>query len=341
MIRETVDYVWLENGRAFVYVVVNTATNWPYKAMLHRLGTHALDDVVLYEEKDPRFIVELASSFSGKFVFIGSSIDNIQSEWRAVDSREPLARPILFQPRTEGLRYEVDHCERIGFVLLVASPIALNGRIACVTQADAEAGSGSWKEELLPHDKKFFLRSFAVAAGGDFVVVERVNVPDMTDQLLVLNLADRRQDYVFDLNRAVGRPSFVHLTPDGSSFAKAVIRVETGDLVTPTQLLELNLKTREHRLVHQKAAFAGYDSSLYESRIEWAASRDGHSQIPISLVYRKDRKHQSSPLLLCGYSAYGLDEDPYFRQSRLSILDRGFAFAICHARGSSALGRQW
>ncbi len=287
-------------------------------------------------------MVELASSLSGDYVFIGASIDNIQSEWRVVDSRQPLVPPFVVRPRTTDVRYVVEHSSDLGFVLLVSDASIPNGALISLPRNALQSDPRSWDSDqvLVPHSAQFFIRDFALTA-GKYLVVERVRVSTMTDQLLVVNLQDRKRDHVADLGDDTV-PRSLSLDVDGQSLTRPVVRISVMDFLTPTRWLELDLVTGQHRQIHQKHGVSGgYNSSMYESRIVWASSRDGRSQIPISIVYRKDREHAVSPLLLYGYSAYGLDDAPFFRGSRLSFLDRGFCYAICHARGSSALGRHW
>jgi protease II len=311
VLRNTDDFEWLPDGQSFVYTVVEPERNWPFLVKLHRkkekitpkkelkflligLGTHALDDLVVYQERDERFVVSIASSLCGSSVFVGASLDGHQDEWRLLSS-DGMSTKMLLE-RGPGVRARPEILNNGPVFLLSASPTFFNGQ---VVQRDASGG----ETVLLAHDPAFWLRGLALAPG--FVVVERVQVSSLAEQLLVLCLKDRSRDFVADLGMESSLPHWIELAADFSSAARPVVRYFAGDLLHPQRVFELNLEMGKTRLIHEKAMPVGYDPNDFEARFEWAVARDGTTRVPIALVWKRGRVHSESPMLLHGYAAYG------------------------------------
>ena len=338
-LHKTLDYAWCEGGAAFVYSVVEAKRNWPHRVLLHRVGSPESADVLLYEETDPRFVVLVEPSMSGKYVLMGSQWENEVSEWRAFRADDPLARPVVLQERAETTLYSADHTDELGFVVLTNWPASPNGRLAHCAEADAGKGRTAW-QELFPHSPTRYLREFLCVRGA--IVIEcNTTTLDATDELLVLNVADRSEPaYSVELATFPGQPHHVCLSEQNEMFDTIRIRYELYDQTHPRRIMELDLQTRKSRQLYERVV-CGYDPSLYTSKRVWAPSRDGVTQIPVSVVYRRSTKLSKSPLFLDSYSAYGLNDYPRFRQTLVSLLDRGWCAALAHCRGSSTLGRAW
>ncbi len=337
-LQRTQDYVWCSDGRSFVYTVVEKQRNWPHRVLLHRVGTPANEDVLLYEEQDPRFAVCIADSSSGRYILIGTEQEGQTSEWRALASNDPLSPLLLLQPRKEGWLYGPDHSEDVGFVFLSSGPKEPNGRLAYCATVEVAGGRGAWKE-LFAASEMRILRDFLCVRGKIVVECNATSV-DAADELLVLDLCDRSLDYTVALPTYPGYPHHVSLSEQNFVFDATTIRYELADLVHPTRVMELNLATKQSRQLRQQQVH-GYDPHLYESKRLWAPSRDGQSRIPISIVYKRSAKLADAPILISGYSAYGCNSYPDFRRSIVSLLDRSVCHAIVHARGCSMLGRAW
>jgi oligopeptidase B len=301
---------WASDNATVFYTRPNEAMR-PWQLWRHRLGTPARDDVLVLQEDDERFYVSVFRTRSGAFVVVPRA-SMVTSDAAVIPAGAPEAEPRVLRPRRQGVEYRVeDDGERF---LLVTNDGAPNFRLV------DEDG-----RELLPHRDDVRIES-ATALAGHLVVTERADA--------VLRL---RVD-----GDVLEQPEEAYTATPGENlaFGTDTFRYEYGSLVTPPTVYDLDLQTGERRLL-KRHPVPGYEPDLYASERLWASADDGE-RVPISLVYRRDRpRDPAGPLLLYGYGAYEFSLDPRFSPYRLSLLDRGVAFAIAHVRGGGELGRRW
>jgi oligopeptidase B len=321
------DVVWFADSHSVLYTVPDASVR-TYRVVRHVLGQPIASDAVLYQEDDHMFEVGLSLSKSRKYALIETSSETT-SEYYVLDLTDARAKRTLFQTRTPGLRYWIDHAGNVFYIRT-----NLHARDFRLMEArPGHTDSRSWKP-VVPYAPGALLEEFDLLKG--FVVLqERVNgLP----RLRIVRLADRQE-------RIVGFPdaaydAVLEATPEYTSHT---CRVRYSSPIVPTSIYEVDLTSGAKKLLNREAVPGGFDPSLYVVRRLSAPARDG-KHVPISLVMRKGlRLDGTNPLLLCGYGAYGNSRvyRPDFEPERLSLLDRGFIFAIAHVRGGSDLGRSW
>lgn len=314
--------VWSADGQGFFYTLVNE--NWrPYVVKYHRLGTDPATDTVIYEEPDSGFFVGVGMTQSERFVVV-SSADHVTSEVRLIPADQPLSPPLLVSPRQTGREYAVE--ERDGTLFIRANDTHKNFRVATASLA----APGVWAD-LIPGSDHHYITD--VTAFSDVLVVsERI---DGLEQIR-LRRYDGTEHYI-----AFPEASYTAALGDNREFDVSALRLSYQSMVTPGTVYDYDIASRQLVVRKVQQIPSGYDASQYETVRLMAPARDG-VQVPVSVVYKKGfRRDGSQPLHLYGYGAYGLAIPPGFSTARLSLLDRGFAFAIAHIRGGDDLGYQW
>ena len=321
------EVVWAADSRSVLYSAPDASVR-TYRVMRHVLGRPAGEDVVLFQENDPMFEVALSLSKSRAYALVETSSETT-SEYRTLDLADPNAKLTVFQPRTAGLRYWVQHGG--GTFYIRTNLDAPDFRM--VTAKPGRTGVADWKP-LVAAEPGVLLEEFDVFKG--FVVLqERVNglarvrvVPLAGGQAHVVEFPDAAYDAVLES------------TPE---YASRSFRVRYSSPVVPTTIYAVDLASGAKETLKRDAVGGGFDPSRYVVRRLAAPAPDG-TLVPISLVMRADlRLDGANPLLLSGYGAYGNSRvvRPDFAPERLSLLDRGFVVAIAHVRGGSDLGRAW
>ena len=314
--------VWSADGSAILFCEVDD--KWrSYRARMHRLGTPVASDITIYEEQDPGFTVGLSRSQDRSLIFISSSTI-ATSEVRFVSAAAPEAAPTLIRARETDLRYEVDAGH--GRLWILTNDAHINFRIA---EADP-AAPAQWKT-VIAGSERVYLRGLT-AFRDHLAVTQRV---DGLDQLLLRGYdgAERRIPFP--------EAAYTAWFGNNPEYAPAAYRLGYSSMVTPSTVYDYH--PAEDRLEVRKVAEipSGYDGSRYTSERLMVPARDG-KKVPVSIVYRRDfAKDGTGKLLLYGYGAYGHAIMPQFSALRLSLLDRGFAFAIAHIRGGDELGFGW
>ena len=314
--------VWAANDAGLVYARVNDA--WRTDSIRwHRLGTPVADDAELYHEDDEAFRVGVSLSANEQWLLIATS-DHETSEVRLVPAADPLAAPLLVRPRQTGVEYDVD--ERDGVLFIHANDVHENFRLATAPLSRP----GEWTT-LIEGTDDFYLTGFDLFR--DFYVIEgrvrgldRIEVRYYDDPARVEPIAFPEESYSAGLS-------------DNPEWAVDRLRLSYTSMVSPSSVYDYHVADRRLDLLKVQEVPSGYDASLYATRRLEVAVRDG-TMVPVSVVWRKDRA-PGGPLHLYGYGAYGIAIDPGFSTSRLSLLDRGFAYAIAHIRGGDDLGRAW
>ena len=318
---------WVANDTALVYGP--STEEWrSLEAKLHVLGTPVESDVTLYEEKDQSFGVGAGLSAQDDWLIIATG-DNETSEVRLVRADDPTGEQILVRPRQKGVEYSVNvRTDETGTNLFVwTNDDHINFRLA---KASIEA-PGEW-ETVIAGSDEFYLTGFDLFQ--DFFVTE--GRLDGLDQIQL-----RTYDAPLQA-RAISFPeaSYNAGLSNNPEYAVTKLRLDYESMVTPDSVYDYDVATGGLELLKQQEIPSGYDASLYTTERLSVQSRDG-TMIPVSVVYRKDRKDGAMPLHLYAYGAYGYAMPPGFSTTRLSLIDRGFAYAIAHIRGGDDLGRRW
>jgi oligopeptidase B len=323
----TGNVAWSGNNQTLFYTKQDPETLRAHQVWRHRLGTPVDQDVLVYEETDETFAVGVGRTKSRKYLEIMSH-STVSSEVRFLDAYQPEGEWQLFYPRKRDHEYAVDH---VGDLFYIRTNMAAkNFRLMAVPPAKTTV-LRAWRE-VIGHRKGVFLESFEVFK--DFLVLEEREAG--LTKLRVIGLADQSDHYIeFD------EPTYTASLGYNPEFDTQSLRFGYTSLTTPNTTYEYHLATRRNRILKRQEVLGGFARSDYQSERVFATARDG-VQVPISLVYRRGTARDgAAPLLLYAYGAYGLSLDPYFSSNRLSLLDRGFVFALAHVRGGQEMGRHW
>ncbi|HQA18513.1 MAG TPA: prolyl oligopeptidase family serine peptidase, partial [Novosphingobium sp.] len=314
--------VWVAGDKGVVYSLANEQWRTD-NARLHWLGQPTSSDVELYHEDDDGFRVGASLSANEQWLIIGTS-DHETSEVRLVPAADPLAPPLLVKARQNGVEYDVD--ERDGLLYIHANDSHENFRLATAPLADP----GTWTT-LIEGSDDFYLTGFDLFR--DFYAIEgRVRGLDRIEVRYYDDPA-RIEPIVFP------EESFSAGLGDNPEWAMDTLRVSYESMVSPASVLDYDVAARTLTTLKVQEIPSGYDAALYVTERLEIPARDGRL-VPVSIVYRKDRA-SGGPLHLYGYGAYGIAVDPGFSTTRLSLVNRGFAYAIAHIRGGDDLGRAW
>ena len=318
------DIVWTTNDTGFLYGLANDQWRTD-NARFHRLGTEPADDVVLFHEADEGFRVAVAETSARNWIVIATG-DHVTSEVWLLPADDPLAKPLLVAPRLTGREYDVD--EHDGTLFIHTNDTDPMWRL-CTAPV---AGPSEWTELIAP-DPHFYLTG--VECYRDFFVVE--GRLDGLDQLAVHRYDTPTQ------GEAVAFPEASYATGlgDNPEYAVDTLRLGYESMVTPGTVYDYDVASRSLTVRKVQEIPSGYDAARYRTERLHIAARDG-TDIPVSIVYPAGfEKDGEAPLFLYAYGAYGHAIPPGFSTGRLSLLDRGFAFAIAHIRGGDDLGQQW
>jgi len=317
---------WADDNKTVFYTVKDASLR-PHKIYRHQLGTAGQNDEEIYHESDETFVCYAYKSKSGKYLMIGSS-STLSNEYRFLPASEPEGDFKLIQKRIRGLEYSPAHFEDHWYIYTNAGN-ATNFKLmkAPVNQP----GQENW-EEVIPHRKNVFLENIEIFR--KYLVTE-----ERENGLTSIRIMpwDGSAEHSIKFNEE----TYTTGIGNNPEFDTEILRYGYSSLTTPTTIYDYNMASRNQKLMKRQEVVGGHDPSEYESERIWATAPDG-KEVPISLVYKKSlRKKEGNPLLLYGYGSYGATIDPNFSSVRLSLLDRGFVFAIAHIRGGQYLGREW
>ncbi|RKS97616.1 S9 family peptidase [Chryseobacterium defluvii] len=320
------DATWANDNKTIYYTENNPVTLLSEKIKRHTLGTDPAKDVVVYEEKDKSNYIGVGKSKNEKFIMIYSSATT-SSEVRYLDANTPNDIFKVFQPRMKNVLYDVTPLE--DKFLITTNKDALNFKVM-ETPLD-KTGVENWKD-FIPHRKDVLMEGISEFKNY-LVFSERQNG---LSQLVIYDRKTGKKEFLkFD------EPVYT-VSPSGNpEYNTDNFRFGYTSLITPSSQYEQDLKTGKRALLKQQEVLGGYDKKNYISERLFATAKDG-TKIPISIVYKKGfKKDGNSPVLLYAYGSYGNSMNATFSSTRLSLLDRGFAFAIAHIRGGQEMGRQW
>lgn len=321
----TGNIVWA-NDNSTVFYQVKDKTLRSYRIYKHRIGTPVETDILIYEETDPAFHVQIGKTKSQKYLVI-SSESTLSSECRFLDANNPDGEFQIFQPRLPNVEYGISH--QSGRFLIVTNYKAVNFQLMEV--GENSTSIDNWKEIL---------------SGSDNVMIEEVDVfknffvvTERENGLIKFRIFNTKTNKDYYLN--FEEDDYYVSSSANPNFDSKKLRYNYTSLKTPQTVYDYNMVDRKQTMLKQQEVLGGYNPDDYHTDRRYAISRDG-VKVPISLVYKKGFEFNGkSPLLLYGYGSYGYSIESTFRSSRLSLLDRGFVYAIAHIRGGEELGRNW
>ncbi|HKY05656.1 MAG TPA: S9 family peptidase [Blastocatellia bacterium] len=315
--------VWANDNKTLFYVTTDSAKR-PYRFHRHTVGSAKSD--LLYEEKDELFRLEANRSRSGAYIFLSSESFS-SGETRYVSADRPSEDPRLILARRPDHEYSVDHHGRSFYIL--TNDAGRNFRLVSAPTSDPD--KKNWKE-VVAHRKEVMLEGTDFFA-NHYVLYERENgLPRMR----VTDLKSGKAHHI-----DFPEPVYSASPSTNREFDTNLLRFSYQSFVTPVSIYDYNMETGKRELLKQTEVLGGYDSSQYKSERVYATAADG-VRVPVSLVYKKELKRDGTrPLLLNGYGSYGSSSAVTFSSSKLSLLNRGFIFAIAHIRGGGDLGKTW
>ncbi len=316
---------WASDNRT-VFYAIKDSTLRPFKIMRHVLGTDPAEDIEVFHEKDSTFNTYVYKSKSRQYILINST-STLSTEYRFLEADNPMGEFKIFTPRERDHEYSIEHFQDKFYI--VTNWNAKNFRLM-ETPID-RTNKKHWRE-IIPHRQDVLLEDIEVFK--NFLAVgERKNG---LRQIRIIDQANGSEHYL-----DFGEPAYTAYASVNPEFDTEWLRYGYTSLTTPNSTYDYNMRTREKTLLKQEEVLGGFDPKNYRTERLYATAPDS-VKIPISLVYRVGlAKDGNNPLLLYGYGSYGASMDATFSSVRLSLLDRGFVYAIAHIRGGQEMGRQW
>ena len=320
----TGNIAWAEDNRTLFYAKQDSVTLRWYRIYRHVLGTDAARDELVFEEADDTYSTGVYKTKSRRYIMIWSE-QTLASEYRFVPADRPATPFQVLLPRRRGHEYDVDHYG--GDFYIRTNDGAQNFRL--MRTPVGRTGRDNW-QEVIPHRSDVFLQSFEIFK-DHLVLSER------KDGLVHLRVRpwNGSAEHYLDF----GEPAYLAYIGANREFDTRVLRFGYTSLTTPTSTYDYDMGTRQKTLLKRDEILGGFDQANYVTERLYTTARDG-IRVPVSVVYRKGVA-RPAPLLLYGYGSYGSSTDPTFSSERLSLLDRGFVYAIAHIRGGQELGRAW
>nr|WP_315252533.1 S9 family peptidase [uncultured Flavobacterium sp.] len=320
--------VWANDNKTIFYSDQDDVTLRSDKIFKHKLGSKQTDDVLVYFEKDETFNVEIAKSKSRKYLAIESE-STLTTEYQILDADNPDGEFKIFQKRVRGLEYSINHYGD-SFYIMTNKDKAVNFKLM-KTPAN-KTSKANWVE-VIPHRKEVLLEDIEIFK--DFLVVEERE--NGLNKIRIMPWSGEEEYYL-----PFESETYTAYTSSNIDFDTDILRYGYQSMTTPSSIIDFNMKTKSKEIKKEQEVLGGkFDKNNYTEERVWATAEDG-VKIPISMVYRKGlKKDGTNPLLQYAYGSYGHSMDATFSSTRLTLLDRGFIFAIAHIRGGEDLGRQW
>ncbi|MEN0048612.1 MAG: S9 family peptidase [Bacteroidota bacterium] len=317
--------IWANDNKTVFYVTKEPGTLRSYKVFRHVLGTPVEQDMEVWHEEDNTFLTFAYKSKSKKYIIIGS-YQTISQEYQVLEADNPTGEFRVIQPRERNLEYSIAH---YGDKFYIRTNLdAKNFRL--MSTSENATTKDNW-EEVIPHRSDVLLEGMEIF--NDYLVLsERKN--GITQ--LRVRPWEGEEHYV-----EFPEDAYVASTSVNPEFDTDILRFGYTSLTTPSSTYDYNMKTKERELLKQQEVVGNFKPEDYASERVYVTARDG-AKVPVSIVYKKGfKKDGKQPLLLYAYGSYGNSMEPYFSSVRLSLLDRGFAYAIAHIRGGEEMGRHW
>lgn len=324
------NYAWAADNQTVFYIRKDPETLLGYQVWRHVLGTSPTEDVLVFEEEDDQFYLGLHRMKSKKYIAISSDQNGVMTEYLLLRADTPTAEFRSFLPRQRGHEYSVDHFED-RFYIRTNLNGAFNFCLMQVAEA-AHADTTTQWQVVIPHREEVYFEGLEVFR-NHLVVQER------SEGLLHIRVMNQQNQTEHYLN--FGEAAYTAYVGTNPDFDTTTLRYGYTSLTTPSSTFDYNMETRERVLLKQQEVLGEFNKDDYQTERLFAPARDG-ALVPISVVYKKGFvKDGNAPLLQYAYGSYGYSIDPSFSAARLSLLNRGFAFAICHIRGGQEMGRNW
>lgn len=318
---------WASDNKSVFYTKRDPETLRSDRVMKHVLGTDARNDKEIYFEPDETFSVYLGQTKSRKYILINST-HTLSTEIRLIDASKPDSDIKIFEPRKTDHEYSVDHLGN-SFYILTNADGAKNFKL--MKTGDDNTSMANWTE-IIPHRDDVLLQDFEIF---DQFLVTNERIKGLNN-LKVISLKDNSGHYLDFGEETYHAGLNTNRRPDTET-----LRYSYSSLTTPNSVIDYNMVTKEKKVLKQDEILGGFNADNYESQRLWAPADDG-TLVPVSLVFRKGFvQNGKAPLLLYAYGSYGSSTNASFNSSVISLLDRGFAYAIAHVRGGSEMGRQW
>jgi len=319
--------VWASDNKTVFYVTRDNKTLRSSKIYKHRLGTPAEKDILVYNETDETFSVNLSETKSRKYILINST-HTLASETRYLEASKPDSEFKVFEPRKVNHEYNIDH---IGNEFYIRTNCDSASNFKLMKTKEAKTDKTNWIT-VIPPRKDVLLESFELF--DNWLVVQ-----EMIKGLNNISIISKKDgsNYKLDFGEETYASS-ISINPNSNT---DIIRYNYSSLTTPNSVIDYNMNTKERKILKEEAVLGGFNKKNYESKRLWAKATDG-TMIPVSIVYKKGFvKDGKAPMLLYAYGSYGVSTDPGFRSTILSLLDRGFVYGLAHIRGGSEMGRYW
>ena len=322
----TGNVAWANDNKTVFYSRQDPVTLRWDKIYRHVIGTDPNNDELVYEEKDDTFFTFVDKTKSEEYLIIGSS-QTLSTEYRYLDTNTPTGEFKVIQPRERGHEYSVDHYgEHFYF------RTNLDAQNFRLMRAPVSNSTKEFWTEVIPHRDDVLLEGFEIFK-DHLVVTERKNG---LIELRIRPWSNGAEHYI-----AFDEPAYLAYLSTNPEFDTQALRYVYMSMTTPSSTYDYNMNTKEKTMLKQDEVLGGFESEMYVTERLYATARDG-AKVPVSLVYRKETALDgTAPLLLYGYGSYGASMDATFSSARLSLLDRGFVYAIAHIRGGEEMGRQW
>ena len=319
---------WAGDNKTLFYTRKDAKTLRSDKIYKHTLGTEATADIMVFHEKDDTFGTFVYKEKSKKYLVIGSS-STLTSEYQILEAKNPNGEFRLFQKRTRGLEYSISHYGD-SFYIVTNKDKATNFKL--MKTPETATSAENWKD-LIGHRKDVLLEGIEIFK--DYLVVEERSNGLNKIQIRPWN---GKGEYYLPFSSE----TYTAYTTTNVDFDTEILRYGYQSMATPSSVIDFNMRTQEKKVLKEQEVLGGkFDKNNYIEERIWATATDG-TKVPISIVYKKGiKKDGKNPLLLYAYGSYGATMDPYFSSTRLSLLDRGFIYAIAHIRGGEDLGREW
>jgi oligopeptidase B len=320
--------VWANDNKTFFYSRQDKVTLRSDKVYKHKINSNAAGDILVYHEKDDTFNVDVNKSKSRKYLIIESS-STLTTEAQILEADNPDGKFRVFQKRVRGVEYGISHFGD-SFYIRTNKDKAENFKL--MKTPETATTKENWKD-VIPHRAEVLIEDFEIFK--DYLVVEERE--NGLNKIRIMPWSGKGEYYL-----PFQSETYTAYTTSNVDFDTEILRYAYQSLATPSSIVDFNMKTKKKEVKKEQAVLGGkFDKNNYIEERIWATAEDG-TRIPMSLVYRKGiKKDGKNPVLQYAYGSYGYSMDPTFSSSRLSMLDRGFIFAIAHIRGGEELGRHW
>ena len=319
--------IWANDNKTLFYCSKNEKTLRSEKVFKHKLDTQ-VEDILVYQEEDETFGVSISKSKSREYLVI-SSYQTLTTEFRILKADNPDGEFKVFSPRERGVEYSISHYNDSFYIITNAD----NSTNFKLMKSSVNNTSKAFWQEVIPHRKEVLLETIDIFK--DFLVIsERENGLNK----IRIKRWDNTDDYYLPFNSE----TYTAYTTTNVDFDTTILRYSYNALDTPASVIDFDMVNKTKEIKKEQEVLGGkFKKENYKTERIWADAKDG-TKIPISIIHHINTKRsEKTPLILYAYGSYGSTIDPYFSSIRLSLLDRGFIYAIAHVRGGEYLGREW